>query len=408
MAKRRATMFGACSLVAALAVAAGAQDALQGFDPATRIYVIQPGDTLWGVSGRAYDDPWKWPRIWENNPSIQDPHTIFPDQELVMPYIDEPSVATPPPAPAVEQLPEPAALPEPAVEPLPEPAALPEPASVPQVEPEPSADEGVELVEPGDGVDVLVDYREEQTASRLVVEAQPEPPSRFSSIYVRLGSEGLVTEEFLESDVTILGSAEERKVYGQHDEVFLSRGADAGIEVGDRFGVYELREKIEDPETEEKLGRLVVMHGWLEVVRVDRETSVAVIRESYSEIETKHSLLPLANSDAGVVVPQFNTQDVRGRVIWTLNNVRAVAAYQVLYVNLGARNGIRQGDLLGIYRDLGSRRDRKSDRDRKLPDYQIAVGVVIDVTDKVATVLVVRSSTDIAKGDEVRTLGAES
>jgi hypothetical protein len=45
-------------------------------------YTIVPGDTLWGISEHYYGDPWLWPTIWELNPSVVDPHWIYPDNKL--------------------------------------------------------------------------------------------------------------------------------------------------------------------------------------------------------------------------------------------------------------------------------------------------------------------------------------
>ncbi len=45
-------------------------------------YTIIPNDTLWDISGHFYGDPWLWPKIWEMNPYIADPHWIYPDNKL--------------------------------------------------------------------------------------------------------------------------------------------------------------------------------------------------------------------------------------------------------------------------------------------------------------------------------------
>lgn len=45
---------------------------------APRKYIVQPGDTLWDISRRYLGSPWYWPKIWTRNPQIQNPHWIFP------------------------------------------------------------------------------------------------------------------------------------------------------------------------------------------------------------------------------------------------------------------------------------------------------------------------------------------
>src|SRR5688500_15417222 len=48
-------------------------------------YVIVPGDTLWGISSRYTDSPWRWPELWGmNKEQIQNPHLIYPGMVLLL------------------------------------------------------------------------------------------------------------------------------------------------------------------------------------------------------------------------------------------------------------------------------------------------------------------------------------
>jgi len=39
-------------------------------------YVVQKGDTLWDISGKFLQQTWLWPKVWEANPQIENPHLI--------------------------------------------------------------------------------------------------------------------------------------------------------------------------------------------------------------------------------------------------------------------------------------------------------------------------------------------
>ncbi|GAB3026167.1 LysM peptidoglycan-binding domain-containing protein [Bowmanella dokdonensis] len=45
-------------------------------------YVVKKGDTLWDISSLYLEQPWQWPELWRNNPTISNPHLIFPGDEL--------------------------------------------------------------------------------------------------------------------------------------------------------------------------------------------------------------------------------------------------------------------------------------------------------------------------------------
>src|SRR3954468_175874 len=49
-------------------------------------YVVVPGDTLWGISQRYTDSPWRWPELWGlNKEEIRNPHLIYPGYVI---YLD--------------------------------------------------------------------------------------------------------------------------------------------------------------------------------------------------------------------------------------------------------------------------------------------------------------------------------
>ncbi len=65
----------------------------------TTIYVVRPGDTLWKISGRFFDNPLFWPRLWDLNQQIDNPSRIYPGDVLslkIQPPADMPVVKVEP------------------------------------------------------------------------------------------------------------------------------------------------------------------------------------------------------------------------------------------------------------------------------------------------------------------------
>ena len=46
------------------------------------VYTIKKGDTLWDISSKFLKDPFLWPKLWQRNPYISNPHWIYPGQSI--------------------------------------------------------------------------------------------------------------------------------------------------------------------------------------------------------------------------------------------------------------------------------------------------------------------------------------
>jgi hypothetical protein len=72
-------------------------------------YVVQKGDTLWDIAGKFLGQPWLWPEIWQANPQVENPHRIYPGDVLSLVYVDgEPRISSnagPRAEPAVNTIP---------------------------------------------------------------------------------------------------------------------------------------------------------------------------------------------------------------------------------------------------------------------------------------------------------------
>lgn len=57
------------------------------------LHTVQKGDTLWSLCDFYFGDPWRWPKLWSQNPLVTNPHWIFPGDVVRLRGSDEPVAA---------------------------------------------------------------------------------------------------------------------------------------------------------------------------------------------------------------------------------------------------------------------------------------------------------------------------
>lgn len=66
-------------------------------------YTVKRGDTLWDITKGELKDPFLWPKIWNANPDINNPDKIYPNQKIKIPlYLLQKELAPPAPEPVVQ------------------------------------------------------------------------------------------------------------------------------------------------------------------------------------------------------------------------------------------------------------------------------------------------------------------
>ncbi len=51
-------------------------------NPSAQVHAVRKGDTRWRICDQYFSNPYQWPRIWSYNPEIQNPHWIYPGEQV--------------------------------------------------------------------------------------------------------------------------------------------------------------------------------------------------------------------------------------------------------------------------------------------------------------------------------------
>ena len=191
-------------------------------------YTVVKGDTLWDISGRFYQDPFLWPRLWQQNPSIVNPHLIYPgDRIKLYPYRvlleEKPEEAPPKPRP---------------------------------------------------------------------LKVLPLPKRIRLSLYPEVRYAGFITDMKLEGLGEIVGTKVERAMLGEGDEVYVVFKPYVKASEGEEFTVFRMGEEVIHPITKKSLGRKVSILGKIVIEGEKGEAKTARIILSYAPIRKGDRLLP--------------------------------------------------------------------------------------------------------------------
>ncbi len=218
------------------------------------VYIIKRGDTLWNLSGRFLNDPFLWPKLWQSNQYITNPHWIYPGNPIRFYPFEE--VKVPPVKPVEIKPPE---VKPPEAKP---PAPKPEIAKKPLVEEKP-IEEAAPPVRPPEVA--------------LKPEAIPPAEERRAGF--------LTKEEFPGIGVVVESKETGRLLMAEGDIVYLAFKTRDPIEIGERFTIFRTSPVIKHPLTGENLGQKVSILGECKIIGAQDAMYTAQIFKSYRAIE---------------------------------------------------------------------------------------------------------------------------
>jgi len=219
------------------------------------VYTIKQGDTLWDISSKFLKDPFLWPKLWQRNLYITNPHWIYPGQSIRLSPLEDLKKKEPQKV-GVEEKPKEEKPKEVAVE-----------TEVKKME-APPIEKKVEVV----------------------VEAKPAEgkPTFFQDVR----SAGFLSDVNLRGIGIILDSKEGKNLMALNDIVYLAFKTSKPIMIGDKYTVFRASDVVRHPVTDQKVGIRYNIIGNVQVIDQHGNFFMARVIEAFDAIVKGDMLRP--------------------------------------------------------------------------------------------------------------------
>ena len=200
---------------------------------------------------------------------------------------------------------------------------------------------------------------------------------------------------------SIIGARQPKTYFSTGDTLYIRFIRNLDVHTGDWVTAYRLTNPVFHPITTVYVGRLVKILGILEITS-----------EPQNRVVEARVIQPLDSMGPGDPVMLFapptevpdqgkSEESVTGTIVEFKIPKQETAQGEIVYIDLGAQDGIGVGDRLQVIRQ-GNRESMKT----FLPDYPFAELKVLSVQERTATTKIVRSLDAVHRGDFVaRSLG---
>jgi hypothetical protein len=308
-------------------------------------YVIVKGDTLWGISGKFFKDPWRWPYIWGmNKDAIKDPHWIYPGETIVLDRANGTlSIG------------------------------------------------GKSAASHGEIIRLSPQMRPGES-TRNAISSIPS-----AAIEPFLSQPLVVADALLAGSPTVVGLPEDRVIAGNGDVMYASGLTE---EQGKKWQVFRPGKTLIDPDSKEVLGHEAIYLGSAEVSEF-ANVSRLVITHADQEINPGDRLVAPAATVAHTYLPRAPENQINATVISIYGGVTQAGQNTVITLNKGERDGVQSGHVLALSSKGGT--VKSEGKNLALPDEHNGLLFVFRVFDKVSYALVMQTRLPVQLLDHAQT-----
>lgn len=317
-------------------------------------YIVKKGDTLWDISGRYLDSPWRWKEIWATNTQIKNPNLIYPDDILILCVIQGKTLI------------------------------------------------GVDTGEGCAGVEKQLLGNAVASTVTVTSTANSIPPIPLSAIQHWLDKTIIVNPQDFNTTPYVLASKNRNLITASGDKVY-AKGVP--LIVGQRYGIYREGELYVEPKTQKVIGLEVsqVATGLVTATETNGVTSLQLTDSYGKEVrEGDRVFVELNNSIPPVFYPAPASVSRGGLIVRVMDSISSAAKGSVVAINLGSAQGAKPGDVLTVYQKGPLVRDTKdNDMPVRLPNEPSGMVMIFNTFDHISYAYVLDSELPLNVGDQL-------
>jgi len=301
-------------------------------------YTVKRGDTLWDIADHFFKDPHKWLKIWERNLTITNPDLIYPGKKI---WFDE--------------------------------------------------------------------KRGDKTGGLTTIHPQPqiifkpvERGNRALDQSIMLGAlarQDLISLNAVHGVGYVLDGRDGRLHFGTDDQLYIHLDQPAAS--GDVYDVFHQGEVITAVDSDQPIGLLTLHLGQIQIVSKSGNIYRAKVVRAFEEISRGDFLKPAKKLHTRITL-SAPEKKVQGEVIHIRDNAAEAGQNQIVAIDIGKNDGIKQGTELQVFKKGRVVKEPSGTTTIQLPSEQIATLIVISPQQVGSLALVIESTVSINLGDEVR------
>lgn len=322
-------------------------------------YVVQKGDTLWSISQKFLKDSWQWPEVWYVNPKVQNPHLIYPGDELVLYFVNgQPQISKAGEGPAGSEV----------------------------------ASAGPALPPGGMG-----DLRPHARESQLTEAIYSIP---YDAIKQFLHGPRLIGEDDLD-DAPYLVGFQSDQLLGATDDIAYAVKVDKKDLT--QYQVVRRGQEYRDPDDNDVIGYEVMPIAEGEI-RSFGDPATVYLARSQMEARAGDYMLAMESDPLALrFVPHSPDKEIGGTVISVYNGVSQIGQYQIVVLNRGTKQGITPGAVLSVLQTGRSAKDPHSffSSTVQFPDVKAGTVMVFKASERISFALVMNATRPIHLKDKV-------